>query len=45
MCNWAILKLRELAMPKIIKDVNLYLPKKKQGKPNEDFPGTNAINS
>ncbi|CAD8187505.1 unnamed protein product [Paramecium pentaurelia] len=37
--NWAILKLRDMNLPKIdIEQTKLYLPKKKQGKPNEDFP-------
>lgn len=42
-CNWAMLKLKDLSIRQIIQDVNLYLPKKKQGKPNEDFPGIEAI--
>ncbi|CAD8189978.1 unnamed protein product [Paramecium octaurelia] len=38
-CNWAILKLKEMNLPKIdVEQTKLYLPKKKQGKPNEDFP-------
>ncbi|CAD8187478.1 unnamed protein product [Paramecium octaurelia] len=38
-CNWAILKLKNMNLPKIdIEQTKLYLPKKKQGKPNEDFP-------
>ncbi|CAD8103113.1 unnamed protein product [Paramecium sonneborni] len=38
-CNWGILKLKDMNLPKIDNEqTKLYLPKKKQGKPNEDFP-------